>query len=167
MKIRTIDDLAGAPRTLLGALDLRHADLRDAHLEGADLRFALLEGAELRFAHLEGARLGGANLEGADLRDAHLEGARLHGARLHGAHLHGACLEGITHLWDSHDLLAELLRRAAGDDPVRASVADLFLSHSHLCWDALLKLEHPAKEWAIETLCDLRSTLPARGHGAT
>jgi hypothetical protein len=48
-------------------VDLRNADLIEAHLEGANLRDAHLEGAALRTAHLEGA----------DLYEAHLEEANL------------------------------------------------------------------------------------------
>lgn len=51
-------------------LDLRGADLREAHLEGAHFRGVHLEGAILRGAHLEGASLRNAHLEGSDLRGA-------------------------------------------------------------------------------------------------
>jgi uncharacterized protein YjbI with pentapeptide repeats len=88
----------------LHAVDLRHANLRDAHLERANLRDAhleeahvegaYLEGAELNDAHLEGARLNGAYLEGAILYNAYLEGANLAGADLKRASLDSAHLEG-------------------------------------------------------------------------
>jgi hypothetical protein len=65
----------GQDRLDLHAVDLRHANLWDAHLEAA----------YLRRAHLEAAFLGGAHLQGADLRDAHLEKAYLDAAYLEGA----------------------------------------------------------------------------------
>jgi uncharacterized protein YjbI with pentapeptide repeats len=98
----------------LGNVDLRGADLIDAHLERANLTDAHLEGANLTVAHLDGAQLRGADLrgrisgaptcerrfsprcglEGAVLYDAHLEKARLALAHLEKALLVGAHLEG-------------------------------------------------------------------------
>jgi uncharacterized protein YjbI with pentapeptide repeats len=74
-------------------VDLRNADLIEAHLEGADLRDAHLEGADLHEAHLEGADLRDAHLEGADLPFAHLEEAMLMRAHLERACLIAAHLE--------------------------------------------------------------------------
>jgi len=71
------DALAALPKRDLSSLDLRHANLRQARLEGADLRAARLEGADLRVARLDGANLSEARLEGANLEWARLEGAAL------------------------------------------------------------------------------------------
>lgn len=78
----------------LHQVDLRKADLVDAHLEGANLRGAHLEGANLAQAHLEGANLFQAHLEDAVLISGHLEGASLFQAHLEGALLTGADLRG-------------------------------------------------------------------------
>lgn len=76
--------------------DLRHADLREAQLEGVDLSFARLEGADLGDARLEGADLRGARLGGASLRGTRLESADLREARLQGVFITGARLEMAT-----------------------------------------------------------------------
>jgi hypothetical protein len=78
----------------LSSVDMRKANLDDAHLERADLMGAHLEGAILDDAHLERADFRDAHLEKASLMDAHLEGAILDDAHLEGANLLGAHLEG-------------------------------------------------------------------------
>jgi hypothetical protein len=87
-------------------VNLKEADLREAHLKGAYLPWANLKGADLSLAHLEGADLSSANLKGADLIAARLEGADLSRADLNGADLLWANLEGAT------GLTAEALIRA-------------------------------------------------------
>lgn len=81
-------DLRGwTPRTRdIGAVHVKHSDLRDARLAGADLRGANLSLSDLR----------GADLRGADLRGADLEGARLAGADLRDADLRDAALTAAT-----------------------------------------------------------------------
>lgn len=70
------------------AVDLRHADLRGARLDGLRLQDASLAGVLL-----QGASLVGAQLQGADLRGAQLEGANLRGAQLQNAALQDAGLQ--------------------------------------------------------------------------
>lgn len=99
------------------AIQLQHADLKGAFLEGASLEYANLEGADLRGCHLEEANLGtanmqrayceGAHFEGADLWYAHLGGAflwRAHfqGARFYEAHLQSAHLDGLVLANEDH-----------------------------------------------------------------
>lgn len=84
------------------AVDLRGAELNDAHLEGADMRGVRLEGASLIRAHLRGAALWeacfdqaflvDADLEGANLERASLKNARMVGANLYNTNLSGANL---------------------------------------------------------------------------
>jgi hypothetical protein len=69
----------------LSGVDLRRADLRDAHLGDVDFRSAGLQKAYLGGAHLQGADLDGSRLEGAYLGGAHLDGATLDGTQLEGA----------------------------------------------------------------------------------
>ena len=93
----------------------------------------------------------------ADLHGAYLYGANLREADLYGANLGGANLEGITVNWTSHDLLAEILRRAAerdNDDYEKLMVAGLPLVTRSKCWDyyCALPLNDDVKEWAMNEL---------------
>ena len=100
----------------LHAVDMRHANLPDAHLERAYLFDAHLEAADLYGAHLGDANLFNAHLEDANLNDAHLEDAYLEDAHLEEAHLEHAHLERAV-LFDAHleeaDLVNAHLERAA------------------------------------------------------
>jgi uncharacterized protein YjbI with pentapeptide repeats len=92
-------DQAARRRLDLVAIDLRGANLREAHLERADLTGADLQGAYLTRVHLESARLRGAylgqaHLQNASLLGAHLQNARLRGADLKLARFWGADLQG-------------------------------------------------------------------------
>jgi hypothetical protein len=111
----------------LHAVDLRHANLAGAHLEGADLRGAHLEGAYLADAHLGRANLRGAHLEGADFFGTHLEGTVLVGAHLEGAELVFVRLEEAN-LYEAY------LRRAilVGAHLERAILHDAHLEEANL-----------------------------------
>jgi Pentapeptide repeats (8 copies) len=85
-------------RLNLSSIDLRHAALRGAQLQGADLSVALLQGANLQRAQLQDADLSVAQLQGANLSDAGLQGADLRGAQLQGANLQRANLKGAIGL---------------------------------------------------------------------
>jgi uncharacterized protein YjbI with pentapeptide repeats len=113
------------------------AVLRDAYLSGADLH-----GADLHGADLHGADLHGADLSGADLRDAYLRGAYLRGAYLRGADLN----------WQSHDLIAEILRQNSGGEISKLKVAGLILVCRENCWNDFMMIDDSEKRWAIDTL---------------
>jgi uncharacterized protein YjbI with pentapeptide repeats len=156
----------------LRGTNLRGADLRDAYLGGAYLRDAYLSdadlsgtnlsGADLSDADLSGADLSDADLTGADLRDANLRGVylsdadltgtNLRGVYLYGAYLRGADLSGAYLNWNSRDLIAELLRQAAGDNWQRRALAGLILVSRDWCWRDFLALEHPEQTWALDVL---------------
>jgi hypothetical protein len=72
-------------RIILARADLRRADLARSNLEGADLRDADLSRARLRRANLRSVDFGGAQLKSADLEHSDLQLAILHGANLEGA----------------------------------------------------------------------------------
>lgn len=103
----TVEALASERVPLLG-LDLRHAKLEFAELNGGDfrnvyfggavLKYAKLRGANLRLAKLNGVNLGGAKLNGAVLASAYLESANLYKATLLNADLSGADLKAVTGL---------------------------------------------------------------------
>ena len=154
-------------KAVANGADLSGANLRGASLFGANLSGADLFGADLRDADLRGADLSGANLFGADLRDANLRGADLSGADLSGANLRGANLfgadlrdadlSGATINWQSHDLISELLLRAAGEDIERRKVAGLILVSRDWCWGKFLaiesgQIESGQHEWALSVL---------------
>ena len=124
-------------------------DLRAADLTWADLPWANLTEADLTEANLTWADLTEANLTGADLTGADLTGANLTRANLTGAHL-----AGIVVAWQSHDLLADILRRAAGDSVPRRMLAGLIAISTDWCWGEFLNLDiDPAlREWAIAEL---------------
>ena len=103
-------------------------------------------------ADLVGADLVGADLRGAYLRDADLVGADLTRANLRGADLRWADLRGAYLNWNSHDLIAELLRQAAGESWQRRALAGLILVSRDWCWKDFLALEHPEQEWALDVL---------------
>jgi len=133
----------------LRGADLDGADLCDANLRGANLRGADLGDANLGDAYLRGANLGDAYLGGANLRGANLDGAHLCGADLCGANLGGAIIN-----WNSHDLIVELLKRAAGDDIDKLKLTGLILLMREWCWGKFLKLDEPLAEWALGVLAE-------------
>jgi len=108
--------------------------------------------ADLSGAYLRGAYLSGANLSGAYLSGANLSGANLRGADLRGAYLRGANLSDVTMNWGSHDLIAEVLRRAAGDHIGKLQVAGLILVSRDKCWDDFLSMRVAHKKWALSEL---------------
>jgi hypothetical protein len=127
-----------------------------AGLRGADLRLAGFRGADLSWADLSGADLRGAGFRGADLRLAGLRGADLRGADFSGADLRGAGLSGAKLAWQSHDLLAEILRRAAGYDIAKLKIAGFILLCRHKCWREFLSLtdREPLSGWAMGVLAE-------------
>jgi len=106
-------------------------------------------GADLTEDNLTWADLPWANLSRANLTGANLTGANLTGANLIGAHL-----AGIVVAWQSHALLADILRRAAGDNVPRRMLAGLIAISTDWCWGEFLNLDiDPAlREWAIAEL---------------
>lgn len=116
-------------------------DFRDAYLLGADLRYAILDGAIL-----DGALLQGANLQGASLRFAYLRFAYLGHANLRDVDLQGARLS-----WSSHNLLSEILWRAA-DTESRQMLAAFVGRKTDWCWDEWETWQHPEREWALAEL---------------
>lgn len=86
-------------------------------------------------ANLSYADLGYANPSGVDLKNTSLSDANLS--------------------WESHDLIAEVLLRAAEQDPQRRSFAGLILVSRDWCWDEWVSLvkEFPNEgKWAFEIL---------------
>ena len=131
-------------RDVLIAAGMPAERLSEMWRPGIDLSGANLRGADLRRADLSGAILSGADLSGADLG----------GAFLSGAFLHGADLTGAVVSWQSHDMIAEILRRAAADNPARRMLAGLILISRDWCWDEFLALDIDSelRRWALDEL---------------
>ena len=91
-----------------------------------------------------GVNLCWADLSWVDLREAFLSGADLR----------GAFLSGAVVSWQSHDMIAEILRRAAADNPARRMLAGLILISRDWCWDEFLELDIDSddREWALAEL---------------
>ncbi len=122
----------------LRGADLREADLRDVNLRYANLRDVNLRDANLRYADLRDADLRYANLRDVNLRDADLREADLREANLRGANLRDADLNNVVMCWTSHDLIAERLRQAAGNDPLKRMTAGYIAMSTDWCWAALI-----------------------------
>src|SRR3989442_153793 len=108
-----------------------------------------LQSANLRGAYLQSADLQSANLRGADLQSAYLQSAYLQSADLQSADLQSADLQSAKINWQSHILIAELLRRDAREDIEKRKVAGLILMSTDMCWDDFLRLESPLRQWAL------------------
>jgi hypothetical protein len=114
--------------------------------ESVSLNDCVVQAVKSR-ADLYGANLYGANLYGASLHEANLCGADLRGANLRGANLYG-----VTINWQSHDLLAEVLRQQASTVQQRM-VAGLILISKNWCWKQFLavdSIDQELRQWALK-----------------
>lgn len=148
----------------LSGANLAGANLFGTNLSGANLTGADLTGARLDAAYMVHANLTNANLTDASLRsvilslavarDANMSRVDLGLAVVRCVDFSTANLDGVRPAWTSHCLLAELLRRAAGDVETRHDFANLVDHNRTWCWPQFLMCGHPALEWALETLTD-------------
>jgi len=80
-------------------------------------------------------------------KQANLTGADLTGADLWGAYLTGAKLN-----WNSHQLVSEILQRAAGNDIEKRKIAGLIRISPDWCWSQFLAINDPLTDWALDEL---------------
>lgn len=113
----------------------------------ADTLLEALQRAVRAGAYLAGANLVGANLAHADLARANLAHADLVHADLAHANLAGAKIN-----WTSHSLIAEILRREAGNNVEQRCLAGGIAISTDWCWDKIMSIEYPQKAWAIGVL---------------
>ena len=113
-----------------------------------NLRDSVIEAVKAR------ADLSGADLSGADLFGANLSGANLYEANLYEADLSEANLSRITVSWTSHDLVAEILKRAAQQDVPRRMLAGLVLVSRDWCWQNFVEADIASdlRQWALTEL---------------
>ena len=157
---------ANLSKALLRGVNLRNADLRNTNLLGAVLTRARLGGAnlcssDLSYSHLEGAELSGADLSHTDLHQSFMGGADLTEADLSCANFTNACtskanlsntdLTGIRGIWQDHNLLSEILWRAA-DTVERQMLASFVGRKTNWCWTEWTEWKHPEKDWAFAQL---------------
>ena len=121
-----------------GERNLYAADLSAANLSRANLYAADLSDANLSRADLSDANLSRANLSRANLSDADLSAANLSRANLYAANLYAADLSRAELNWNSHNLIAEILFRAAESDLLKQSFALLIRQHVDWCWNVWL-----------------------------
>jgi hypothetical protein len=95
-----------------------------------------------------------ADLSRADLSSADLSSADLSRANLSSANLSSANLYRAKFNFQSHTLIAEVLRRAAGEDVEKRKVAGLILVSPDWCWDQFTAncSGDPLFGWALEVL---------------
>lgn len=113
---------------------------------GKSLSGAYLSGADLSNANLRNAYLSGADLSEADLRNADLRNADLSGA-----YLSGAYLSNVKMNWNSHNLISEILWRAATNQD-QEQLAAWIGRKIEWCWKDWLAIEHTQKMWAIDIM---------------
>jgi uncharacterized protein YjbI with pentapeptide repeats len=154
-------DLSSADlsRANLSSANLYRANLSSANLYRANLSSADLYSADLYSANLSSANLSSANLSSADLSSANLSSANLSSADLSRANLSSANLSSANLYrakfnFQSHTLIAEVLRRAAGEDVEKRKVAGLILVSPDWCWDQFTAncSGDPLFGWALEVL---------------
>ena len=117
--------------------DLRHSNLRDSNLRHSNLRHSNLSDSDLSHSNLSYSDLSGSNLSDSDLSHSNLSYSDLH---------------DITVNWNSHELLAEILRQKAGENTAKRKIAGLVLVSHDWCWDKFLRLRDPTKLWALGVL---------------
>ena len=122
------------------------------NLAGIDLSGMYLSDARLNGADLSNANLSNTVLTGSDLSLAVLHDVSLWDTILDGARLNGADLNSVTDIKDQREVIAEILRQAAGEDVKKLSIAGLILV-TDKCWNEWETLKHPARKWAIKALC--------------
>ena len=119
-------------RECVGEAARQNANLRGSNLSGSDLRYS-----NLRHSNLSYSDLSGSNLSDSDLSHSNLSYSDLH---------------DITVNWNSHELLAEILRQKAGENTAKRKIAGLVLVSHDWCWDKFLRLRDPTKLWALGVL---------------
>jgi hypothetical protein len=136
----------------LACASLARTDMSGADLSGVDLTRNNLSGAKLRGAKLCGAKLYSVNLSDSDLTGADFTGAEIFRVDLARAKLTGATFTDAIVDWNSNDLVAELIFRAAGKDRAKRKMARLFLENRNLFWDRFLSMGLPLTSWVLEVL---------------
>ena len=141
----------------LADVDLVHAQLRDADLEGARLQRSNLSKAQLDGANLRNANLSFTSLQGASLRGADLRGSRLVGTDLRDVDLSGALLDPNAleeaHWSGATGLPPQAQSHAALHNAgVSATEANRWTQAEELFGLAIQKQPHIAESWVARAI---------------
>ncbi len=116
----------------LSYANLSRTDLSDADFSHTDLSYVDLSDADFSHTDFSHTDLSHADLSYTDLFHTNLSHTKLS--------------------WYSHDLLAEILRRAAGTDPAKLKLSGLVLVSREKCWEEFFAMDDPLQDWAIGEL---------------
>jgi uncharacterized protein YjbI with pentapeptide repeats len=146
--------LAGEYENIRDAVEKNKSNLRFSDLSNSDLSNSNLSNSNLRYSNLSNSNLSNSNLSCSDLSCSDLSCSDLSGSDLSGSDLSGSDLSGSNLNWQSHDLIAEILLRSAGDDYEKRSIAGLILISRDWCWDKFVALpvSNEIITWFIDTL---------------
>lgn len=144
----------------LYGLDFRGADLINCDLEDTDLRTVIFEYTNLTGSTLSGSNLFGVNFSGSVLSKVNMSGAILSFADFFFCDLRSVNFTGARISWNSHDIIAEILRRESNNDHEKLKVAGYILVNRDKCWTEyganynsyFLLDDRVLMDWAIKTL---------------
>ena len=139
-------------RECVGEAARQNANLRGSNLSGSDLRYSNLRHSNLSYSNLRYSDLRHSNLRDSNLRHSNLRHSNLSDSDLSHSNLSYSDLHDITVNWNSHELLAEILRQKAGENTAKRKIAGLVLVSHDWCWDKFLRLRDPTKLWALGVL---------------
>ena len=154
--------------------DFSYASFERANLSGACLSRADMFGTFFRGADCSRASFAMSYLANANFTDANCEYVDFTGSRLVGVNMckanirhanltdvlfermewYGACLDGARINWDAPELVAELLKRAACDEPDRLQIAGTMHVARTWTWARWTDYldSHPLRQWVIDAL---------------
>lgn len=154
-------NLSGAylPNDVIGGADLPHLNV-----SGGDMYCLQLTNSIIHWGNFIHCEMGGSDLSyndfktvsfnRADLQWVNFTGSDLSRVDFAGANLYDVKLQWTILNWKSHDLLAEILRQAAGNDVAKLEIAGLVLIHRGWCWAHYCEMDKPKelRDWALGTL---------------
>jgi hypothetical protein len=110
---------------------IEHTKMARAELSAADLREAAFNGVDLEGAVLRAANLAGASIVQSNCTDAAFDSAILEHLNTVGSTFRDASFVGASRFFQSREIVAEILRRNAGDDVERLrSIGAILLDRS-------------------------------------
>lgn len=154
-------DFVEANHTNLAYADLSNQDLTYINLQRADLSYANLTNTNLSYSNLSYANLSNANCTNCSFTSSYFYSTRFNNADLTESNFINTAMESVTFTnavmdditmnWNSHDLISEILFRAAttiGQEQFAA-----WISHKKSwCWPEWLASNYSDWNWVLATL---------------